>query len=759
MSAIDKAYITGYCDRLSVKPGETIRFMLSAVGVVRADVQVVRLLHGDEIAGGPGFQEREVDVECNGEVVLEHQPVQAGSYVVVPDASGALLPDGSFTVHAFIWPTTPGKGRQGLVTQWSAPQRRGWGLGINGHGRLAFWVGDGSRVAEIACDRALDPRIWYFVAAAFNADAGTVVLHQTGVVNAYNSLLSPILEDGYSSAVAGPLGVRPQASGGALLMAGYHDASPERGEFVAGLYNGKIDRSGLQRGVLSDTSLKAMAAGAEPSAAGIIARWDPTIGYTADGIGDTVIDSGPHARHGYGYNRPVRAMTGHNWNSKDDSFRVAPAQFGAIYFNDDAIIDCGWQPTLEWTLPQDFPSGVYAARVRGGQCEDHLTFFVRPQTPQARIAMLMPTASYLAYANERFVLQEAPGVEAISAHTLVLHDWDYFLADHTEFGLSTYDHHADGAGVCYSSYRRPVMMLRPRHRMAGVGIPWQFPADLSIIWWLENCGHAYDVITDEDLDREGVACLEPYNVVLTGTHPEYYSERMVDGTDDYLKQGGRVMYLGGNGFYWVVAFRDEEPWCMEVRKLNSGSRAWQAAPGEHYMATTGTKGGLWRDRGRAPNKAMAIAFTSEGMDECKPYRRMPDSYEPAAAWIFEGVGEVFGADGLALGGAAGVEIDRYDLRLGTPPGTLLLACSEGHSDNYPKVVEEIAFTTPGLGGTQDYQIRGDMVLSRTKNDGAVFATGSIAWGQALPWNDGNNDVARITLNVLETFMQDSPLPG
>ena len=219
--------------------------------------------------------------------------------------------------------------------------------------------------------------------------------------------------------------------------------------------------------------------------------------------------------------------------------------------------------------------------------------------------MLMPTASYLAYANERFVLQEAPGVEAISAHTLVLHDWDYFLADHTEFGLSTYDHHADGAGVCYSSYRRPVMMLRPRHRMAGVGIPWQFPADLSIIWWLENCGHAYDVITDEDLDREGVACLEPYNVVLTGTHPEYYSERMVDGTDDYLKQGGRVMYLGGNGFYWVVAFRDEEPWCMEVRKLNSGSRAWQAAPGEHYMGDD-------RHQGRVVARPRASAEQGHG---------------------------------------------------------------------------------------------------------------------------------------------------
>ena len=170
--------------------------MLSAVGVVRADVQVVRLLHGDEIAGGPGFQEREVDVECNGEVVLEHQPVQAGSYVVVPDASGALLPDGSFTVHAFIWPTTPGKGRQGLVTQWSAPQRRGWGARhqrarsarVLGLVMAAGWpkspaTGRSIRGSGISSPRRLTPTParWCCI--------------KRGVVNAYNSLLSPILED------------------------------------------------------------------------------------------------------------------------------------------------------------------------------------------------------------------------------------------------------------------------------------------------------------------------------------------------------------------------------------------------------------------------------------------------------------------------------------------------------------------------------------------------------------------------------------
>ena len=36
------------------------------------------------------------------------------------------------------------------------------------------------------------------------------------------------------------------------------------------------------------------------------------------------------------------------------------------------------------------------------------------------------------------------------------------------------------------------------------------------------------------------------------------------------------MYLGANGYYWVVSFREDDPAVMEVRKLESGSRAWQA---------------------------------------------------------------------------------------------------------------------------------------------------------------------------------------
>ncbi|MEQ8663825.1 MAG: LamG domain-containing protein, partial [Gammaproteobacteria bacterium] len=654
----------------------------------------------------------------------------------------------------WIWPTTPAKGRQGIISQWCEATRAGYSLGIDAAGCLALRLGDGRATVEVSADRALVARIWYFVAASFDAASGTVTLYQEAHVNGYNSLLSPAYPRDDVSHVTHGVTLKPARCGRSLLLAGEH--LDERA--VGALYNGKIDRAGIHARVLARGELDAMLAGAEPPGHALVARWDPTVGYTDHGIGDTLVDTGPWALNGVGRNRPVRGMTGYNWGGRNDSFRLAPGEYGGIHYHDDAVIDCAWTPALRWDIPSDFKSGVYALRVRAGTLEDHVPVFVRPHTPQAKIAMLMPTASYLAYANEHFVLVPAPGVEAVTGHTLNLHDWDFLLAAHPEWGRSTYDHHSDGGGVCYSSYRRPVMNLRPRHRMAGMSLPWQFPADMSIVGFLELAGFDYDVITDEDLHREGVACLAPYNVVLNGTHSEYYSERMVDATEQYLGGGGRVMYLGANGYYWVVSFRDAEPWCMEVRKLESGSRAWQAEPGEHYMATNGERSGLWRHRGRSPQKQTGVGFASEGMDECVPYQRMPDSYDAECAWIFDGVeGEMFGANGLALGGAAGLEVDRYDLALGTPPHTRLLATSEPFSDNYPHVVEEIMFNLPGTGGTQDFQVRADMTYARTRNGGAIFSSGSIAWGQALPWNGCDNDCARITANVLRRFAADGPL--
>ena len=753
-------HLAGYCDRFSARPGERLDIMVSAEGTDRVELQLVRLIHGDENPEGPGFVEREVAAPVNGTHAVAKQHIQLGSFVRVADPAGRLAASGPFTLWAYIWPRTPADGRQGILTRWQSADGSGYALGIGEKGALEFRVGDGAGNTDaLSADIPLIARQWYLVAASYDPASGEATLYQEPVENRYSNHLSKIVPLPRSCHASARLAVAPAAADADFLWAAAGDREAGRGAFASQLYNGKIDRSGVAGAVLGrDVLDRAREAGGAPATDAVIAAWDTTAGYSETGIGDGVIDTGPHGLHGTGVNRPVRGMTGFNWNGHDDCFRYAPDQFGGIEFHEDSLADCGWEPTLSMEVP-DVKSGVYAARLRAGDAEEHVVFFLRPKEPTASIAMLMPTCSYLAYANERIGLDTGMA-QVLSSQVTVIHEWDLALRQRPEYGASCYDSHRDGAGVCYSTRLRPILNMRPKHRMAPTVVPWQFPADLSIIYWLETMGFDYDVITDEDLHQEGLACLEPYNVVINATHAEYYSERMMDATEDYLASGGRLMYLSGNGYYWVVSFRAGDMDVMEVRRLDLGTRAWNAEPGEHYMVSNGERGGLWRGRGRAPQKLLGTGFTSEGMDESKPYRKMPDSENPAAAWIFDGVdGDIIGDQGLAVGGAAGIEFDRYDLALGTPPHTLILASSEGHSDNFPLVVEDILCNYPGMGGTQDHRIRADMTYFTTPNDGAVWSASSIAWGQALPINDCDNSASKVTANVLNAFMKEGPLPG
>jgi N,N-dimethylformamidase len=234
---------------------------------------------------------------------------------------------------------------------------------------------------------------------------------------------------------------------------------------------------------------------------------------------------------------------------------------------------------------------------------------------------------------------------------------------------------------------------------------------------------------------------------------------MFQAVDDYLQGGGRLMYLGGNGFYWRIAFHPEKPGVIEIRRGESGTRTWIAEAGEYYLSFTGEMSGMWRASGWSSHRLVGISFGSEGFDVSSYYRRQPGSFDPRAAFIFEGVGadEKVGDFGGVGGGAAGLELDIVDPRLGTPPHTLVLASSENHSNVYLMTPEELISTYPGLDGIEDPRVRADMVFFETPNGGAVFATGSIAWAGSLGHSGYDNNVARITGNVLRRFIDPAPL--
>jgi N,N-dimethylformamidase len=139
---------------------------------------------------------------------------------------------------------------------------------------------------------------------------------------------------------------------------------------------------------------------------------------------------------------------------------------------------------------------------------------------------------------------------------------------------------------------------------------------------------------------------------------------------------------------------------------------------------------------------------------------LPASHDPRASWIFDGVGEdeLIGDFGLVLGAAGGAEIDRADVCLGTPPHALVLAQATGFTDMYQAALDDSLIHDSKQGGTQSALVRADMVYYETTAGGAVFTPGSISWCGSLSHANYDNNVSRITENVLRRFVDPRPIP-
>ncbi len=75
--------IVGYSDRFSVRPGQTIRFMVSSEApAYRA--QLVRLRHTDANPQGPGCKIEALASSISGEYRGRHQAIHSGSSAIVP---------------------------------------------------------------------------------------------------------------------------------------------------------------------------------------------------------------------------------------------------------------------------------------------------------------------------------------------------------------------------------------------------------------------------------------------------------------------------------------------------------------------------------------------------------------------------------------------------------------------------------------------------------------------------------------------------
>ena len=695
--------VTGYLGHDELSPGATLQVHASGpAGPARLAVT-----RGAAPApGGPRWGERPVGWADPVEVALTPRPLACGSYLeVVP---GPPAP-GTFTFALWCRPTLIDGAWHALASQRLGGQP-GWAVFLTAAGVLAAVVHAGGRAHWCAAKDPLVADAWQLVAVTRDAAEGTLAVARWNPATSAASTVDTVPADA-TATVSGD---------GRLLLGAYETGAGE----VAGHFDGKLARPVLLGRAIS---VEDMAGGAPSDDAAAIAAWR----FERDVGAVRVADSTGHGHDAEVRNAPLRAVTGPGWSGRPGRrYTEAPADYDAIHLHADDLDDARWPVSAELPIGRDAEPGIHLARLRTADDELCLPFVVVSEAPAHPLAYLAPTLTWQAYASDRSVHE--------------------FAEDGVTDALGgLYDLHPDGSPRHLSSRLRPSRSGVPERGARAWGAH-TVAADLMLTGGLEALGLAHDVLADRRLHDGGSALLAPYRCVVVGPHPEYTTAAMRDAFDAYLAQGGRIVYLGGNGFYWVTSLDPARPHLIEVRKggLGEVGPEFKSQPGQAQHQTTLEDGGFWSERGRPPRALTGVEFVANGHVDGRDGRgftRLPAAADPRYAWVFDGVAEEpIGAYGANLGSAAGYEMDAV------LPWTW--------SEDQPAPVALARCVDATLYGPRLISVApvADIALRVLPNGGATFAAGSITWSGSLAEHGFANGVARITANVLRRFAETPP---
>ncbi|OGM43370.1 hypothetical protein ABOM_008728 [Aspergillus bombycis] len=737
------SHIIGYADPLVASPGETVSIHVSCHRDQYSS-QFVRLGPGQlDHPDAPPEDRRPVESVATAKHFGRPQFSRPGSFATVHWKSDLLIHNGILRVSFWAQPTLPHAGHRQYLFSSLDPDGRSGLAALIDEGTLVLLTGAADGVQTIPLSVRLERWMWYYLLLTWDPVSNSVSADVRSKPDDVG--LAPTTQT--ESQRVKPMELK---SSQCLTI-----ASHTSGERVApkpmssSSFNGKID--GFRVEVGSQCILD--------------------LDFSQDIPTKSLRDRSIHATHGIIVNSPTRAVTSHDWDAHEVDWTRASYGYGAIHFHDDDVDDAEWEKDFELVLPTDLHSGCYGVVISDGDTEDVIPIFVRPDLSRSTnppVVLIMPTFTYTAYANDRMfdtsrdVHIDIPGSDLVTKGRHL-----HILEDRPDLGISLYDSHNDGSGAVHSSTKRVVVNMRPDYYHWGFGGPREFPADLWYVGFLDKeLGRDnYDIITDHDLSIYGHSLLLRYSVALSCSHPEYPTYSMLDTYDAFLAKGGSFLYLGGNGYYWVTGHQASNPHQIEVRRADQGCRTFNLPPGHWHLASTGEIGGLWRSRGRPPNRLCGLGSDACGMGQGAAYGIVPEvRVNPRLSFLFDSprlwdpTTTVIGDFGLVQGAASGDEIDRLDYSLGTPQNAIIVATTKlagGHSDNYGLFNEEILFPMVNTLGTTSDKVRSDLVYFETQAGGAVFAVGSINWVGALAWKNYENNIAEITANALHDFVRRS----
>ena len=359
-------------------------------------------------------------------------------------------------------------------------------------------------------------------------------------------------------------------------------------------------------------------------------------------------------------------------------------------------------------------SGLYYFHAKGESGRFFsFPWIVAPAKPKSKVAVLAANMNWNAYNNfggrSNYIhADQLPPTPTVNAR-LELHrytDPEHLVYHTTDYAPLSFDRPEPFNHIREDEkITGPIEGRQPCHLA---------PAEWRFLGWLEREGFDYDLYSETQL-HFGVLDLDRYRVLITTTHPEYWSSEMYFKLKAWVfEHGGRLLYLGGNGLDCDVEFLDEQT-CIIRNEDNRLLRGPEAKYESRFHI-----------RHESPARLLGVVYTDAGVMTAAPYRVVDDSH-----WVFDGTGlkngDLFGKHSQHQripGGASGHETDK--MSPSSPANTRLLAKGLNR-DN---------------GGAE-------MVVHEPSGGGAVFSVGSICWPASILVDDG---VSKITANVLRRFL-------
>ncbi len=401
------------------------------------------------------------------------------------------------------------------------------------------------------------------------------------------------------------------------------------------------------------------------------------------------------------------------WTRKDIPGREHPVP------EDASAQGCRWPVALTVPIESRWRSGYYVASLRcedgGGTythrgrrtAESDLHFVVRPAEPGR---------------NSKILLQ-------ISANT------DNAYNNWGGFSLYAYNGRGKNQGSRVSFHRPGGSLF----------FNWEHP----FVVWAERNGYTLDYAVNYDLELIP-GLLDPYRLVLSVGHDEYWSAPMRDTLEGFIGRGGNVAFFSGNSICWQVRTEPDGPALV----------CWKQNYFQDPVYKTGdfkTLSSLWSHHlvQRPENTLTGVGFLWGG------YRKSHGQFmdDPAEFtvhrpdhWVFAGTnlrpGDHFGGRDTIVG----YECDGCELtwKDGLPFPT--------HRDGTPDTFTVLS-TCPARWHPDDAEWYerwekgrvGQAVLGVYTRGGTVFTAGTTDWSHGL--RGGDPAVARITRNVLDRLSQ------